>query len=78
MTVADYNTLLAAQGGVCAICGREEIVVHRGLDRVRNLAVDHCHTTGRVRGLLCTACNTMIACDDPEILRAGAKYVEEF
>lgn len=46
----DYDTLLARQGGVCAICG--------GIDRDRKLAVDHDHQTGLVRGLLCLRCNT--------------------
>jgi hypothetical protein len=46
---ADYDVLLARQGGVCAICGRRP---KRG-----RLYVDHCHVTGRVRGLLCRGCN---------------------
>jgi hypothetical protein len=49
----EYERILAAQGGVCAICkgpcGRE-----------RRLSVDHCHSTGRVRGLLCQNCNAAI------------------
>lgn len=46
----DYRRILDAQGGVCALCG--------GTDPDRRLAVDHCHETGRLRGLLCFACNT--------------------
>jgi len=45
----DYDRMLAAQGGVCAICRREPPY---------KLFIDHCHTTGRVRGLLCAPCNT--------------------
>lgn len=44
-----YAEILAAQGGVCAICG--------GKPRRRMLAVDHDHFDGRVRGLLCYLCN---------------------
>jgi len=49
ITEADYDALLAAQGGVCALCGKKP-------GRVR-LAVDHDHVTGRVRGLLHARCN---------------------
>lgn len=48
ITQADYERMLAAQGGGCAICGGKR----RG-----NLDIDHCHKTGRVRGLLCRRCN---------------------
>lgn len=49
LTEASYAAMLAAQGGVCAIC--------REPQDFRALAVDHCHTTGRVRALLCCDCN---------------------
>ncbi len=54
----EYELLLAAQGDVCAICGQKETAKWKG--RTRYLAVDHDHSTGRVRGLLCAACNTGI------------------
>lgn len=50
ITVEDYAELLAAQGGVCAICEQEP---SDGMQ----LHVDHCHATGVVRGLLCFQCN---------------------
>ena len=45
---------------------------------IKRLAVDHCHKTGKIRGLLCSTCNLMIgnAYDNPEILRSGANYLE--
>ncbi len=48
---ATYDSLLARQGGVCAICRKPETSVRNG--RTKYLAVDHDHRTGRIRGLLC-------------------------
>lgn len=53
LTVADYERMFAEQGGRCAICGTESPGAHK-----KHFAVDHCHKTGRVRGLLCSPCNT--------------------
>ena len=55
MTVEQYDAMLSAQGGVCAICGDPPIV---GFNK--RLHVDHDHATGRVRGLLCMHCNHSI------------------
>lgn len=52
-----YNILLESQNGVCAICKKPEVDVCNKKGGVRNLAVDHDHVTGRVRGLLCRGCN---------------------
>lgn len=52
ISVADYNVWMELQEGCCAICGAEEAD-----SRGRRLHVDHCHSTGAVRGLLCGACN---------------------
>jgi len=58
MTPRDYDVLLHKQGGVCALCGEAETRRDRRTGQLTSLAVDHCHETGRVRGLLCMACNT--------------------
>jgi len=47
-----YEAMFTVQRGVCAICGRPETS-----RRYKTLSVDHCHTTGQIRGLLCSACN---------------------
>lgn len=48
----DYETMLLNQNGVCAICNEPELS-----KRFKFLAVDHCHKTGKIRGLLCSKCN---------------------
>lgn len=76
ITVEDYELRHAFQGGVCAICKNPETAVQRyGLKR---LALDHCHTTGKIRGLLCQRCNQMIGHggDNIELLKAAIAYLE--
>lgn len=51
LTNEDYAEKLFQQNGVCAICEKEEEI------KGKHLAVDHCHTTGKIRGLLCGNCN---------------------
>lgn len=73
---AQYDLMLAKQNGVCAICKNVERSSMFG-NRVK-LAVDHCHKTGKVRGLLCSGCNTGIGHfnEDPERIRRAIDYVE--
>lgn len=77
----DYESLLVEQNFVCAICGctESENEIDRKLSRPRRFAVDHCHTTGLVRGLLYSTCNKCLgmAKDNPDILRKAAMYLEE-
>jgi hypothetical protein len=56
----EYEAMLAAQGGVCAICRQPETARARG-GGPRPLSVDHDHETGKVRGLLCLRCNRDLA-----------------
>jgi len=51
----EYNLLLKCQNRRCAICGRREKAKINNI--VKRLAIDHCHKTGKVRGLLCSKCN---------------------
>lgn len=71
-----YEQLLSAQAGVCAICKMPETAKWK--TRVRQLAVDHDHSTGQIRGLLCAACNAGIGNlrNDPTLLKAAAAYLE--
>jgi hypothetical protein len=77
MTEKQWLDLLAAQGGGCAICGENEKTVHRS-GAVWRLSVDHCHTTGKIRGILCNRCNRAIGLlkDDVQLLRKATDYLE--
>lgn len=68
ISVAEYDALFAKQGGVCAICRKRS----KG-----RLCVDHCHVTGTVRGLLCSACNIALGSlkDDQASLVAALAYL---
>lgn len=76
MTVADYQKLYDEQNGICAICGG--VQVGRGAKK-NTLSVDHDHTTGAIRGLLCSNCNTGIGNlkDSVDILKKAIQYLEE-
>lgn len=71
LTPEGYQELLDRQGGGCAIC--------TGDNGDHHLAVDHCHKTGQVRGLLCDNCNQALGKlkDSPTLLRAAIAYLEE-
>lgn len=60
ITLVEYNVMLEAQTGLCAICKEKETThSHKGKEP-QYLAVDHNHTTGKIRGLLCFKCNTTL------------------
>ncbi|MFE2326138.1 endonuclease VII domain-containing protein [Streptomyces sp. NPDC059385] len=73
----EYAAMLEAQGGVCAICGQAETKRHGRTGTEFRLAVDHCHQTGRVRGLLCQTCNRVIGLfkDDVERHQRAIDYL---
>lgn len=74
ITQDDYDKKLAEQKGTCAICKQPKL---RHKDRV--LAVDHCHASGKFRGILCTKCNTGIGLFGDDIIRLedAIKYLKE-
>jgi hypothetical protein len=71
LTVEEYQKLLNKQNNACAIC--------KTTDWGRpSPSIDHCHTTGKVRGLLCNNCNRAIGLlkDNKEILKNAIKYLK--
>lgn len=71
INVDQYDAMLEEQGRGCAICGKTDICN-------RGLAVDHCHTTNSIRGLLCTNCNMALGKfqDNVEYLKNAIEYLE--
>ena len=76
MGAADYDQLLAYQGGVCAGCGRKPDYL--GGSKLARLCIDHDHNTGKVRGLLCFDCNLALGLmrDKLEIINNLAAYLQ--
>lgn len=73
-----YEEMLDNQADLCAICGQPETDISRG--KLRTLAVDHNHSTGQIRNLLCGRCNKTLGLmnEDPARLRAAADYLERW
>jgi hypothetical protein len=74
LTLEDYDKMLKVQNGKCAICNGEN-PIYKG-----NLCVDHCHTTGKIRGLLCHSCNLTLGYmkDSKDRLKNAIKYLENY
>lgn len=70
ITPEEKQEIFAAQGSCCAICGTTD-------NRGREWHTDHCHTTKRVRGVLCNHCNLMLghARDNPDVLTKASNYL---
>lgn len=77
ITLEQYEELLSKQKGKCSICGIDNNGKYR--NKPRAFAVDHCHNTGKVRGLLCSDCNTGIGLlkDNVNYLELAIKYLNK-
>jgi len=71
ISVKDFNLMLHNQDNKCAICKIDQCEINK------NFCVDHCHSTKKVRGLLCSKCNISIGKfkDDINILKKAVKYL---
>ena len=71
ITLEEYNKIFESQKGCCMICGKHQ------LEFKRTFAVDHCHITGKVCGLLCSYCNTGLGLfkEDAELLASAIEYL---
>lgn len=79
ITINEYNAIYEKQKGVCAICGLPESATSPTGQTIRLLSVDHCHKTGKIRGLLCAKCNHGLGAfrDDIKFLGNAIKYLLE-
>ena len=73
MTLENYNKMLTAQNDRCKICNR-----HKS-DQKRSLHVDHCHDSGKIRGILCGNCNVALGLfnDDIDTLKKAIIYLKQ-
>lgn len=76
ISLSDYNLKLEEQNHCCAICGTKE----SNNERMKRLVVDHNHTTGQVRGLLCHSCNVALGAvkEQEDILMACISYLKSY
>lgn len=74
LDIETYDKMLATQNGKCNICGDTN-----GTETGRRLSVDHDHKTGKIRSLLCNACNAVIghANERIDILQKCIDYLNE-
>lgn len=78
ITLQQYKDMLESQNNGCDICGKQETEKTR-TGKIKELAVDHCHITGKVRGLLCFRCNSALGKfdDSVDILKKAFLYLEK-
>ena len=72
ISLDDYNQMLIDQKGCCLICEKHASELNK------SLAIDHCHKTGKIRGLLCSRCNVGIGLleEDLKIFENCIKYLK--
>jgi hypothetical protein len=77
LTLDEYYELVRKQKGLCAICGGKPNVVK---GKSKRLNIDHNHSTGKVRGLLCNKCNNGIGCfnDNTKNIAAAISYLKHY
>jgi Recombination endonuclease VII len=74
-----YEKILKKQKNKCAICRKPENIIHHHSKKIVKMAVDHCHKTKKVRGLLCGRCNFGIGYfkDSIKLLKMAINYLEK-
>lgn len=79
ITVCEYEVMYRSQNGACAICNSQLEIAAAGRGSRRSACVDHDHVTGKVRGLLCHACNTAIGAlqDDIGVIESALQYLRK-
>lgn len=80
ISLGDFFAMKESQKGLCKICKSILEISDESCLRTKKVAVDHCHATGQVRGLLCSMCNKGLGHfkDDVNVLQAAVEYLDEF
>lgn len=78
ISAVNYDNMFENQQGKCKICKLPESDIYPQTGKIKSLAVDHCHKSGKVRGLLCSKCNKGIGLlnDDITLLKEAIKYLK--
>lgn len=74
--IQEYNNMQIKQNNKCLICGKEESMkLH---SNIKFLCVNHCHDSGKIRGLLCNSCNVGLGCfkDNIELIEKALDYLK--
>lgn len=73
ISVEEYNNMFTEQNGKCKICGIHQSTIGK------SLSIDHNHYTGKVRGLICQKCNSILGLsnDSTEILLSCIEYLKQ-
>lgn len=76
LTLEEYDEIFKEQKGLCAICNSEGFAIARNQRQM--IVIDHCHSSGKVRGLLCHNCNRALGLfqDNVENLKNAIRYLE--
>lgn len=81
LTLEELQSLYYGQNGKCKICNIEVslIVKRNAKNKITQAVVDHCHTTGQIRGILCPTCNRALGLlkDQPTVLYSAIRYLKD-
>lgn len=79
ISLKEYEELKHSQNNCCAICKNKETSIDSRTGSIRDLAVDHCHITNKIRGLLCGNCNKALGLfkDNIEYIKKAILYLEK-
>lgn len=80
LSIEKYSEMVRLQNNLCKICKQPETKIDHRTKILCRLCVDHCHVTGKIRGLLCARCNIALGCfdDSLDVVKSAAQYLESY
>ncbi len=77
LTLDQYKIMHNTQNGLCKICGNCETALQPNGSEIKDLCIDHCHKTNKIRGLLCHNCNAGLGhfFDNVNSLKSAIEYL---